>query len=243
MEEARETKRRRRRKGFCLAGLAVCALSFGATWAWYTGGTALANPLGTSHSGAAMIEEFDPNSTFLPGETVTKKVAFQNTGDMDVFLRVEVPPEEGWYEKNHPNKKLEDLETGQVEKIYSKDIWAGYGAEDDENETAYWSRVWTANGKSYRYYRKVLGPGETTELILDAVKLKPEVSNDRHAPDYSDKIYRLSFQAEAVPVEGNDAGDGSLDPVQAGAGSEWGMQVSGTKDALDWVPESGNTNS
>ena len=73
---------------------AAALLSFGITWAYYSDIIVLANPFATSHSGAAMVEEFNPDSSFLPGETVIKKVAFQNTGEMDIFLRVEVPPEE-----------------------------------------------------------------------------------------------------------------------------------------------------
>ena len=79
--------------------LVILLLSFAVTLAYYSDVLTLANPLGTSHSGAAMVESFDPESSFLPGETVIKKVSFQNTGEMDLFLRVEVPPQESWCQK------------------------------------------------------------------------------------------------------------------------------------------------
>ena len=64
------------------------------------------------------------------------------------------------------------------------------------------------------------------------------VSNDRHKTDYSDKIYKLTFDAQAVPVElqGDTAGDQQI-AVQA----EWGMTVTQNADGtLNWSKASGN---
>ena len=47
--------------------LVILLLSFAVTLAYYSDVMTLANPLGTSHSGAAMVESFDPESSFLPG--------------------------------------------------------------------------------------------------------------------------------------------------------------------------------
>ncbi|HIT41449.1 MAG TPA: hypothetical protein IAB60_04975 [Candidatus Caccovicinus merdipullorum] len=204
---------------------AAALLSFGITWAYYSDIIVLANPFATGHSGAAMVEEFNPDSSFLPGETVIKKVAFQNTGEMDIFLRVEVPPEEAWYAKGESEPLDEPYTTETVIKNWKDGIWPEGG---DTVSTADWSQVFTdADGTKYRYYRRILSAGETTEDILDSIKLSTEVSNDRHDIDYSDKIYKLTFNAEAVPVEELN---GELS-VQ----SQWNMDVTeGEGGILTW---------
>ena len=204
---------------------AAALLSFGITWAYYSDIIVLANPFATSHSGAAMVEEFNPDSSFLPGETVIKKVAFQNTGEMDIFLRVEVPPEEAWYAKGESEPLDEPYTTETVIKTWKDGIWPKGG---DTASTADWSQVFTdADGTKYRYYRHILPAGETTEDILDSITLRPDVSNDRHDIDYSDKIYKLTFNAEAVPVEELN---GELS-VQ----SQWNMDVTeGEGGILTW---------
>ena len=209
---------------------AAALLSFGITWAYYSDIIVLANPFATSHSGAAMVEEFNPDSSFLPGETVIKKVAFQNTGEMDIFLRVEVPPEEAWYAKGEKEPLGGAYTTDAVIKNWTA-VWPKGG---DAAFTDDWSQVFTdADGTKYRYYRHILPAGETTEDILDSITLSTEVSNDRHDIDYSDKIYKLTFNAEAVPVEELN---GELS-VQ----SQWNMDVTkGNDGILTWEKSGGN---
>ena len=209
---------------------AAALMSFGITWAYYSDIIVLANPFATSHSGAAMVEEFNPDSSFLPGETVIKKVAFQNTGEMDIFLRVEVPPEEAWYAKGENEPLGGDYTTDAVIKNWTDGIWPEGG---DAAFTDDWSQVFTgADGTKYRYYRHILPAGETTADILDSITLRTEVSNDRHDIDYSDKIYKLTFNAEAVPAEELN---GELS-VQ----SQWNMDVTEDEDGiLTWSERTG----
>ena len=231
MKEMKEKRSGKRIRIAGLAAFAIALLSFGITWAYYSDIIVLANPFATSHSGAAMVEEFNPDSSFLPGETVIKKVAFQNTGEMDIFLRVEVPPEEAWYAKGESEPLDEPYTTETVIKKWKDGIWPEGG---DTASTADWSQVFTdADGTKYRYYRHILPAGETTEDILDSIKLSTKVSNDRHDIDYSDKIYKLTFNAEAVPVEELN---GELS-VQ----SQWNMDVTEGKDGiLTWKKSGGN---
>ena len=214
-----------------LAALAVAALSFGGTWAYYSSTSTIANPLNTSHSGAALVEEFNPDSSFLPGETVVKELKFTNTGEMDLFLRVEVPPEEGWYQKGELQS---NLDTAMVKKQ-----WSGSWLDEDEEEPKdlqEWSdsAEWSAairdpiSKKYYRYYKKILPAGASTNVILESISLSTEVSNDRHDLDYSDKVYKLTFNAEAVPVE---EVNGTVT-----VSSQWNMSVTAdTEDNLTWA--------
>ena len=223
--EEKKTKKSFKRKMIAAFGLTAAAmLAFGISWAYYNRSQALANPLSTAHSGAAVIEEFDPTSSFLPGETVVKKVAFKNTGDMDLFLRVEVPPLEAWYYTKSENGETAGTEADQTVLDPSKVIknWNPTWGTDFNNETDLWSRAYRGeNGKWYRYYKKVLVPGETTPEILDSITLSTDISNDRHEIDYSDKVYKLTFCAEAVPVEDHYSDGEAVLGVQA----SWGRTV------------------
>lgn len=215
------------RKAAAAAAVGAALLGFGVTWAFYgSDHTALANHLSTAHSGAAMVEEFHPEDSFLPGETVVKKVAFQNTGDMDLFLRVEVPPEEAWYDAADAVHPL-DTDRYLPEAVIKN--WTSVWPKSENDFTGQWSQIFTdSTGKQYRYYRKILKPKEQTDCILDSIRLSEEVSNDRHALNYSDKIYKLTFNAEAVPVEGNEG--------QPGVQAAWAMSVTAAADGtLTWT--------
>lgn len=201
-----------------LTSMALIAGSFGSTWAYYySGSQMLENPLTTSHSGAVIVEIFDSSSSFLPGETVEKRVAFQNTGEMDLYLRVRIPPNEGWYDKKASNTKLS---TDRVIKTWT----AEWGEEDGSGGWKDGSE-WVTIG-DYRYYTKILPQGEVTKDILESIRLDPEVSNDRHAANYSDQIYKLTFDAEAVPV---------YEDSSYGVREEWQMNVEKQADGtLHW---------
>lgn len=230
-----------------LAALAVAVLSFGGSWAYYTSTSEIANPLNTSHSGAALVEEFNPDSSFLPGETVVKKLKFANTGDMDLLLRVEVPPLEGWYDGGEPDI---NLDPSMVIKNWSE-TWLDAGKEAPEdgitwNDSEEWSQTFQetdAAGKTryYRYYKKVLpvkgdGVSGETKEILESISLSTKVSNDRHEWDYSDKVYKLTFNAEAIPVE--------MDQDNQVTQSVWNVSVTENADGtLSWALETaGNGN-
>ena len=212
MTEITKKKSKKTLHAACLLVLLILAAAMGITWAYYSDEMSLVNPLSTSHSEIAMVEEFNPDSSFLPGETVIKKVAFENTGDMDLFLRVKVPPQEGWYDGSSASELLDQdiWQTGNVTRNWNTSVWSEDGSETD---------YWTEEIQGYRYYKRVLPAKKTTDQILDSITLSPEISNDRHSVDYSDKIYKLTFEAEAVPVDASEE--------QVSVQAEWGMEVSG----------------
>ena len=51
----------------------VLLTGIGGSWASYSNTVQIRNPLATEKSGVELVENFNPNSTFLPGETVEKK--------------------------------------------------------------------------------------------------------------------------------------------------------------------------
>ncbi len=110
----------------------------------------------------------------------------------------------------------------------------------DSKETDDWTKVYKVpqkdgTVKKYRYYKKILEAPQAgqnknvrTNNILDSIKLSEAVSNDRHVTDYSDKVYKLTFNAEAIPVE--DSGD-----AQYGISALWNMKAAiGTDGTVIW---------
>lgn len=197
MEENKKKQFLQSKKAVSLLALGIMILVFGATWAYYEATQSVSNPLFTSHSGAAIVENYDPSSSFLPGETVIKRVAFKNTGDTEIFLRVEVEPEEAWYKGNQKT----ELDTSMVIKNWTENVWVtSQRPNDTKAETELWSAPIKDGDKTYRYYKRILEPGDQTADILESIRLDPQVSNDRHETDYSNKTYVLTFNAEAVPI-------------------------------------------
>lgn len=170
-----------------LAGC-ICLAGIGTSWAHYANVVNIRNPLSTQNSSVELVENFNPNSSFLPGETVKKEPHFENTGEIDLILRVKV--EECW----------KDAE-GTIQ---------GWGPDFPNREmvekgwTDSWKNDWQEMG-DYFYYKKILTragtPGSTTANILEYLRMKPEASNDSHGIDYSNLIYELKFEADAVPAD------------------------------------------
>lgn len=166
-----------------------CLTTIGTSMASYTNKVNITNPFNTSGpSSAVMLENFNPDSTFLPGETVEKQPYFKNTGAADLLLRVKVTAV--WKKSDdsvfEPGDPFSD--TDKVTKLW----------------TDSWEKEWVQIGEYY-YYNKILKKsgeaGDTTSIILKKLQLSAEVSNDKHDTDYSDRVYELSFDAEAVPAD------------------------------------------
>lgn len=166
-----------------------CLTTIGTSMASYTNRVDITNPFNTSGpSSAVMLENFNPDSTFLPGETVEKQPYFKNTGEEDLLLRVKVTAV--WKNSDGsefaPGNPFNDSD--QVIKLW----------------TDSWEEEWVPIG-DYYYYNKILKKsgeaGDTTPIILKKLRLSAGVSNDKHDTDYSDRLYELSFDAEAVPAD------------------------------------------
>ena len=176
-----------KRLAVILAG-SVMAVGFSSTWAYYSDTQSIVNPFHTTNSSIDMIEDFNPAETILPGETVDKKPYFVNTGDTELVLRLKM--DTYWVDKG-TDRKAENLKTEMVTLNYPK------GFADD------WVEIPKDSG-TYYYTHILKGKGEDkskTSNFLDSLTLKPEVSNDAHAADYSTGRFIVDFNAEAVQAD------------------------------------------
>lgn len=185
-----------------LAGCFALGLT-GGTMAYYHQEKRLGNPFTTGSSQVALNEEFDPTSSFLPGEKVVKEAYFKNTGKTDLYLRIKDPLSTATWipEKDDAGREL-DIKAVEI------------------NWSQSWKEDWQQLG-DYYYYEKVLPAGEKTELIIESLSLNPEVSNDRHGPDYSEKTFSLNLKAEAVS-SGSDGTEWGVRPIKQDDGTvQW----------------------
>lgn len=199
-----------KRLAVILAG-SVMAVGFSSTWAYYSDTQSILNPFHTTNSSIDMIEDFNPAETILPGETVDKKPYFVNTGDTELVLRLKM--DTYWVDKE-TDRKAENLKTEMVTLNYPE------GFAND------WVEIPKDSG-TYYYTHILEGKGEDkskTSNFLDSLTLKPEVSNDAHAADYSTGRFIVDFNAEAVQADA-----ASL------AVSNWGLtQSKEGVDSLNW---------
>lgn len=183
-----------KRLGIALIG-GICAVSISSTWAVYTDTNTIKNQLSTKHTAVMLKEDFVQFSSFLPGETVTKKPYFENTGERDMLIRVPIELAETW----RPEEGSEEQQQLDKEKVIKN--WSQFWVNGNTPE---WFQ-----GKEYYYYKKILTKQGTenskTNPIMDSLTLSTEVSNDGHDLDYSNAEYEITIEAEAVPADKTSA--------------------------------------
>lgn len=199
-----------KRLAVILAGSAM-AVGFSSTWAYYSDTQSIVNPFHTTNSSIDMIEDFNPAETILPGETVDKKPYFVNTGDTELVLRLEM--DTYWMDKT-TEREAENLKTEMVTLNYPDSFDGDWVEIPGGSGTYYYTHILEGKGKDK----------SKTSNFLDSLTLKPEVSNDTHAADYSTGRFIVDFNAEAVQADA-----ASL------AVSNWGLTQSEVgADKLEW---------
>lgn len=177
----------------------------GLTLAYYNSTKKFENEFHVNAPGVAVYEKFNPTDLWVPGEEKSKEVLFKNTGEQDMLLRfsysIEWVPVDG---KPIPSRPADEVVTlnwnieGNNEKGEDKAA-AGAGLPTDVPKD--FSKMnQTLDGKpiTYYYYNKVLKAGEPTDLVLESVKFKTDLSNDEHGFNYSDQQINLTIKGETV---------------------------------------------
>ena len=173
--------------------LLVILSSFaGLTLALFTSNNKLDNKLHTAGSGVYLIELFDPDDLWLPGETKEKVVSFGNHNSIDQAIRFTVKTE--WTEADGTPWQY----TGNYKPA---PIVINWTEEISSDTDATWIKI-----GDYYYYNSVLlhKEGDTpTELppVMKSVTFSDAISNDiSHAEDFSNKACLLYIEMETVEV-------------------------------------------
>ena len=162
-----------------ILGLVLTLGILGGTYAYSVHQTEADNLL-TAHSVSGEVIENgtsvgdDKDFTLTPGTDVPKEVAFKNTGNAPVFVRVAYA--QTWMDT-----------TGAL--LVHND---GYATPKWTTE---WTSEWSDGGDGWYYYNKVLSAGTTTADVLSSV----EFLDAPPLPDeYANGQYQLTFVMEVV---------------------------------------------
>ena len=154
---------------FSLAALLVV----GGTMAWFTDNATVTN-LFTAGTVEIQVNEYDFEDIvdWNPGDTTDKDVSVISNGSKQTYVRVMLTPV--WYDGEN---EADGVNAENVELILAE----GWGDNWVESEGWY-------------YYKEILEENDETELLLDAVHLKGEETDD----DYQGLTLRIEVEADAV---------------------------------------------
>ncbi len=175
---------KRRVAGLGAGALAVTLVA--ATFAYYTSNASVDNLFHTSDYGWRTVEEFTPEQTVEPGSKITKDVTVENTGGSDLVVRVKM--EEKWVYDGEDDPFITLASSndafhsvvfdGEADPNTYTATQAGVsGATDGQtagDESVMYKLLsdspnWKLGTDGYWYYTKLLGQGETTDSLLEAV--------------------------------------------------------------------------
>ena len=181
--ENMENRRNAIKKRIGLIATIVCCIAILAsgTVAYFTAQETAYNVITTGALSMRLVEEGADGKPFpkegvtgvLPNMEVTKKVYVENTGDVDMYVRIAL------------DKKIESL-SDPAAKLNFKHITL------DVNETD-----WTEQD-GYYYYNRVLKPGEATEPLFTTVSFGASLGNE-----YMNARVQIDVDAQAVQSKNN----------------------------------------
>lgn len=172
----------------------------GGTYAYFQSTVHKVNTFKIADGFSAQIDEtFDPESpdvqSWKPGIEINKDVRVENTGDMDMVVRVYV------------NEQWQAPSSSDPSQLVACEASVCDGTVGDTDErvitpnlvnTDKWLEK-TENGVTYYYYKEVLKPGTKTVEFLDSVILSENLANgDAHLG----KTYIYDVYADTIQVEG-----------------------------------------
>lgn len=150
-------------------------LSSGVTLAsWSSEGDTI-NSITVGSVSGHIIEEYEQGQTLFPAAAVTKKVQVENTGALDVAVRVKV--EKAWGDSRDENGNLivnPELSTDNIQITYNTDAWL---YQDD----------------GYFYYKGVLASHEITPVLFDSFTIDGETTGGDYKNKYADIIVTMEL--------------------------------------------------
>lgn len=182
--ENMENRKNAIKKRIGLIATIVCCIAILAsgTVAYFTAQETAYNVITTGALAMRLVEEGADGKPFpkegitgvLPNMEVTKKVYVENTGDVDMYVRIALAT------------NVESMQDG-VEKL----------PFDDHISLNINKTDWTEKD-GYYYYNRVLKPGEATEPLFTTVSFDAKMGNE-----YMNARVRIDVDAQAVQSKNN----------------------------------------
>ena len=166
--------------------LMILFLAFGSiisyTFSYFSDSTDLLNVFKINKYKTEIIENFVSPDNWLPGNTVEKIVYVDNTGDIDVAVRLKI--EEEWVASN--GTKLSGIQNGNRAALIS------FPNPDD----------WIQIDGYYYYKNKLLGHSKTNNFI-DSVTFNSKIEADSGCvKEYGDRIIKTVSSSSDIGYAG-----------------------------------------
>ncbi len=182
----------------------------GLTIAYFANSQTIENNFITKEYGTEVVEEFVSPENWLPGDTTTKTVVAQNTGQVDQAVRVRLTEEWKTYKNGtlngwiHPDG-TKSTHTTETELSTDERVAVINFANNSD---------WTKVG-DYYYYNYKLAPNEETSTLIESVTFNPKTKLDdtcettigegtrtitcnSSGDDYDHATYKLTINIETV---------------------------------------------
>ena len=182
--ENMENRKNAIKKRIGLIATIVCCIAILAsgTVAYFTAQETAYNVITTGALAMRLVEEGADGKPFpkegitgvLPNMDVTKKAYVENTGDVDMYVRIAL------------DTNVESMQEGGGALPFDDHISLDINTED-----------WTKQG-DYYYYKKALKPGEATEPLFTTVSFDAKMGNE-----YMNARVRIDVDAQAVQSKNN----------------------------------------
>ena len=182
--ENMENRKNAIKKRIGLIATIVCCIAILAsgTVAYFTAQETAYNVITTGALSMRLVEEGADGKPFpkegitgvLPNMDVTKKAYVENTGDVDMYVRIAL------------DTNVESMQDGGGALPFDDHISLDINTED-----------WTKQG-DYYYYKKALKPGEATEPLFTTVSFDAKMGNE-----YMNARVRIDVDAQAVQSKNN----------------------------------------
>ena len=168
--------------------LAICIIGF--TFAYFSDSVDIVNNFSSKPYGTSVVETFVSPDNWLPGDTTGKSLIVNNTGQVDVAVRVSYTEE--WVSKN--GDTLSNTLNGEsvaIIKFINEDDWVKIG--------------------NYYYYNHKLESGDHTNSFIESVTFNENVDSSLNCStvDVVDEQTNEVVGKRSVCSSSNDGYDGA----------------------------------
>lgn len=210
--------------GIILPALALSGLlAIGGTYAWNQYNLSITNELKADTVKAEVVEETAEG--LKPAGEQKKEVKFTNGSGSSVFLRMTYT--EYWEKSESEDKRLlsNTVDVAGMEKDVATKNWAtGFSPDQTTSE-------WFLGKDGWYYYKKILKPGTSTNLVLESVSF-PNYTESIYS-EYANADYNLYFKSEVVQASDGNSTLNSSEVNSAATNKVFGVTADVDKDKVN----------
>ncbi len=210
----------KKRAALGLAGLAAVA-AIGGTWAYWNQNLSVDNNFQAGNFDSDIVEQFEPEEDWLPGETVEKVVSVKNSGNVDMAVMAKITQKWDGERMVFEDSEGNEVSAAQVhwgDNVAIHQNSAGWVLNRDEKlgiTKEFFSfndaeDTWFLTGGAaqedgsldlYFVYSDIVAEGEETPALLTSVTMNPLIESET-----TDKVYEADENGKLQVVEESSSG-------------------------------------